>query len=161
VYDPTNAWPVIRRTRVAHAVRMPFAAPAMAGGSFPDGGDGRAKKACERLSSLCHLACQAERANSLVLDLWNAMVLGSEWSGGHEAAALARARSMQRRKPAIEASEGHHSSLTRVDLEREKISVSDERNSREKDWPAWGRRFVMAWMAARFVEYIVAWWEGC
>ena len=137
---------------MAQAVREPPAAPAMAGGSLPDGGEGRARKAWERLSALCHLACQAEIARSLVLDRWNEIVLGTWWSGGRGAAALARARSMQRRMPAIEALEGHHSSLTLVDLDEAKISVSAERNSRAKTWPTWGRRLVMAWMAAGLVE---------
>ena len=77
---------------------------------------------------------------------------GSWWSGGRGAAALARARSIQRRKPAIETLEGHHSSETRVVLEEAKISVSEERNSSAKNWPAWGLRFVMAWIAAGLVE---------
>ena len=100
-------------------MQEPPAALAMAGGSFPDGGEGRrkARNDWERLSALCHLACQAEKVSSLVLDRWNAIVLGSWWSCGRGAAALARARSMQRRMPAIETSEGHHSSWTRVDLD--------------------------------------------
>ena len=45
VYEPTKAWPVMRRTRVAEAVREPPAAPTMTGGSFPEGGEGRARNA--------------------------------------------------------------------------------------------------------------------
>jgi hypothetical protein len=142
----------MRRTSVAQAVREPPAAPAMTGGSLPKGGEGRARNAWERLSELCHRACQAEKAISFVLDRWKAIVLGSWRFCGNGAAALARARSMQRRMPAIETSEGHHSRETRVDLEAEKISVRDVRNLRAKDWPAWGRRLVIAWMAEGLVE---------
>jgi hypothetical protein len=49
-----------------------------------------------------------------------------------------------------------------VRLKREKICVSDSvvvQKSREKNWPAWGRRFV-AWMAAGFEEKIVTLWVG-
>ena len=101
---------------------------------------------------MCHLACQAESASSLELDFWWAIVWGSWWSGGRGAAALAWARSIQRWKPVIETLEGHHSSETRVVLEEAKISVSEERNLSAKDWPAWGLRFVMAWIAAGLVE---------
>jgi hypothetical protein len=72
--------------------------------------------------------------------------------------ACERARSMQRLIPAIETSDGHHSSLT-DDLKRE-ICVSVEQKSREKGWPGWGRRFVMAWMADGLVENIVIWVDG-
>jgi hypothetical protein len=66
--------------------------------------------------------------------------------------ALVCARSMQRLMPAIEISEGHHSSLRWGCLGEERICVSDEQNSREKDWPMCGRRLVMAWIAAGLGE---------
>lgn len=147
-----NAWPVMRWTSVAQAARDPLAAPEMAGESLPDGEAGRARKAWDRLSELCHLACQAEMASSLVLDRWNAIVLGSWWSSGRGATALARARSMQRRIPTIKTSEGHHSIFTLVVLEEAKSCVSELQKSRAEDWPAWGLRLVMAWMAAGLVE---------
>jgi len=53
---PINAWPVIRRMRVAEAVREPPAAPSITGGSFPEGGDGMVRYDWVRLSVLCHLA---------------------------------------------------------------------------------------------------------
>jgi hypothetical protein len=120
------------------------AAPAMTGGGLPEGGKGRARNIRERLSELCQRACQAENVSSLVLDRWNAILLGFWRFCGRGAAALARARSMRRQMPAIETSKGHHSIKTRVDLKAEKISVSDVRKLRAKDWPVWGRRLVMA-----------------
>jgi hypothetical protein len=59
---------------------------------------------------------------------------------------------MQRLIPAIETSAGHHSSLMWEDLKEEKIRVSVSQKSREEDCPAWGRRLVMACMAAGLVE---------
>jgi hypothetical protein len=69
--------------------------------------------------------------------------------------AAVRARSMQRQIPAIETSDRHHSSVTWVFLKTERIWVSVVQNSRECDCPGWGRRLVMAWMAAGLVEKIV------
>ena len=91
-------------------------------------------------------------ADSLVDAFWKAMVWGSRWFGGKGFAAFSRATSMQRFIPAIETTEGHHSSLMCKFLKTKKICVSVEENSREKDWPGWGRRLVMAWIAAGLLE---------
>ena len=72
-----NAWPVMRRMRVAEAVQEPPAAPSMTGGSLLEDGDGRAKHAGVRLSALCHLACHAEMASCLDVAFWKGTALGS------------------------------------------------------------------------------------
>jgi hypothetical protein len=69
--------------------------------------------------------------------------------------ALSCASPMQHLIPVIDDSDGQHSSLIQVFLKTEKICISVSQNSREKDWPGWGRRLVMAWMALGFVARIV------
>jgi hypothetical protein len=121
------------RMRVAEALREPPAAPMMTGGRSPEGGVGRARYAWVRLSALCHLACHASMASCLDVACWWAIVFGSRWFGGRAVVAEVRARSMQRRIPAIETSDGHHSSVTWVFLKTERIWVSVVQNSRECD----------------------------
>ena len=53
---------------VADAMREPPAAPAMTGGSFPEGGEVRL---CGS-AALCHLACHEEMASGLVVGEVNA-----------------------------------------------------------------------------------------
>jgi len=53
--------------------------------------------------------------------------------------ALSRARSIQRRITAIEATDGHHSMEIRVFLKTERIWANVVQNSREKGCPGWGR----------------------
>src|SRR5258707_15674454 len=116
----------------------------MTGGSFPEGGAGRARYAWVRLSALCHLVCDAEMASCLDVAFWKATVLGSRWLRGKGAVAVSRARLMQRWMPAIEISDGHHSMETWVFLKLERIWVIVVQNLREEDCPGWGRRLVMA-----------------
>ena len=73
------------RTSVVEPVREPLEAPEMTGGSWPEGGEGRARYALERLSALCQRACQAEMASSLDCWFWAAMVSSSQWLGGQGA----------------------------------------------------------------------------
>src|SRR5216684_1900632 len=118
--------------RVAEAVREPPAAPSMTGGCFPEGGDGRARYAWVRLSALCHLPCHAEMASCWTL-LFETQPCWALWFGGKGAVAVSRARSMQRRMPAIEATDRHHSMVTREFLKLERIWISVVQNSRDKD----------------------------
>jgi len=68
---------------------------------------------------------------------------------------VSRARSMLRRMPVIEVLDGHHSMMMETFLKMDRICVSVVQNSREKDRRGWGRKLVVAWMAARLVERIV------
>ena len=88
--------------------------------------------------------------SSLVAALW-CLVPGGWGARG----SFSLARTMQRLTPVIEASDRHYSNLIWVVPKTEKICVSVVQKSREKDWLGWVHRFVMAWMAAGLVEYMM------
>src|SRR5216684_7627152 len=114
--EPINAWPVIRRTRVAEAVQEPPAAPSITGGSFLEGWDGMARYAWVRLSVLWHLACHAEMVSCL--DERRLCSVLSGWGGREWWLRRGRGRCLM---PAIETSVGHHLMMTRVFLNTERI----------------------------------------
>ena len=50
--------------------------------------------------------------------------------------------------------DGHHSRCSFIYLKREKIRISMLINSGEKIWPAWGKRTIIAWMAAEDRDFV-------
>src|SRR5258708_14613529 len=64
---------------VADAIREPPEAPSTTGGSFPEGGAGRAWYAWGRLSALCHLAWHAAMASCLDVAFWQVNAFGVRW----------------------------------------------------------------------------------
>ena len=81
VYEPMNAWPMVRRTMVEEAMREPPVAPAITGGIFLDGGEGRTRYAWD-LSALCQQACKAAMVASLIrLSGGKRCVIPGDWVG--------------------------------------------------------------------------------